>query len=202
MSKSLIVDIPTPGPKDKRLIIPSTLMEKLHAATRLCRVEISMLGFLKVNPDGLVLTRLHTPYQVVGSAHAQINPQDIMHFQSSLINEGLITPDKDDGFIRFAWHSHVDMPAIMSSTDRETFSRIGGNGTKFDPPWWISMVMNRSGAYQVIYDQWQPIRVVSDVTDRTLVNNLKYSYRDLIDEIRSKVTLGRQTVTYSEKETR
>lgn len=193
MSNS-VLNLPTPDLTNKKLHIPNNLFAEMHDATKICKYEISMLGLLVVVNDGLVLTRLHIPEQVVGSSHVQVEPEHIMEFQGQLLSEGVIKPGDKDNLIRFAWHSHVDMPAKMSYPDRMTFSALGGNGTKFDPDWWVSMVMNRSGDYQVMWDQWQPIRIIFDITEQVEIGNPQYANLSLVNRIKRAVSKGKQTI--------
>jgi len=163
-------------------------------ATELCKIEMSMLGLLSVHPLGLVLEELFIPPQIVGASHTQIEASDIGNIQTSLLNRGVIKPGATDKFLRFAWHSHVDMKATMSVPDRQTFTSLGGNGTALDPAWYISMVMNRQEEYEVIYDQWQPVRAVIDITDKTIIGDPTFADSALLGRIRQFVKLGRQTI--------
>ena len=189
-----VLNIPPLNPKEKKLCIPADLFSTMEQVARACQVEIGMLGLLTQTEAGLVLTDLYIQHQVVGASHVQVDPDHIMDYQSKFVSDGLITPGCDDKFVRFAWHSHVDMDAIMSLPDRANFSALGGNGTKFDPPWWISMVMNRAGDYQIMYDQWQPMRLVADITTITELGNPRYARFDLMASIAKQVEEGPQTV--------
>ena len=192
-NKSTLAQFVT-NPKDKKLFIPGHLFSDMRDATKICEVEISQVGLLEIVPDGIVLRELFILPQVVGETHAQINGAELSSLQQKLVADEVIYPEDNQRSLRFAWHSHVDMAAVFSPPDRSTFSKIGGNGTPFDPPWWISMVMNRSGNYQIIFDMWQPIRQVIDITDSTVLGDPRFARRSLIEEIKENVVRGKQTV--------
>ena len=192
-----MTDIIMPSSTNKSsltLHIPGHLFDEMHRATNLCKVEMSMLGLLKRVPQGLVLDRLFIPPQIVGDNHAQINPEQTGQLQAKLFQEGVIKPESKDTFLRFAWHSHVDMIAQMSVPDRQTFNALGGNGTVLDPEWFISMVMNRMRQYEVIFDLYQPVRSAINITDDVIIGDPMFARKELVETIRMNVRLGEQTI--------
>lgn len=185
---------------NKQLIIPAHFMSDMLTVCRACIVEASMLGVLEKVSEGLLLTHLVIPPQVVGDTHAQIDGEIMNRVAGNLFKEGIIKIGDESRFLRFAWHSHVNMPATMSIPDRTNFERLGGNGTVFDPPWFISMVMNRMGEYQIIFDMWQPIRQVIDITDDAVVSDPLYARPDIINDIIDNIKVGPQTVVHSREQ--
>lgn len=179
----------------KQLHIPGVLFDKMKRATELCQIEMSMLGLLKRHRLGLVLEELWIPPQIVGASHAQISPDMIGAIQTELFTSGRIQPGDEDSFLRFAWHSHVDMHAHMSTPDRQCFNGLGGEGTPYDPDWFISMVMNRRGDYEVVYDQFQPIRTVTVLTPgvEVVVGDPTFEDPTLVEAIKANVRRGKQT---------
>lgn len=189
---SIINTIPI-NTKNKVLHIPSHFFDHMLMATKVCSVEMSMLGILKRVSSGLVLDHLVIPEQKVGKTHAQIDGEVINKVVSDLTFKGLLVPKPTNRYLRFAWHSHVDGPAKMSPMDHSTFDRLGGNGGELDPDWFVSMVMNRQGEFQVILDLFKPIRKIVDITGSTITSSPMFADPKLVSDIIDNVKLGPQT---------
>ena len=192
MSKLPILDIYEGNPRDKRFHIPRSTFVSMEEAAGLCNYEVSMLGLLELRPYGLTLTDLWVPPQVVGDSHVEIDGAMIGELQARLHNIGAISVGDTKRFVRFAWHSHVNMPAIMSEPDRDAFTALGGDGTIFDPEWFISMVMNKAGEYEIMLDIFRPFRQILDITDETIIGGP--ADHTMTNEIKQNVKLGKQTV--------
>jgi len=192
MSKLPIMDVYVGDPTKKAFLIPRSLFASMQETATLCNYEVSMLGLVELRSYGPTLTDLWVPPQVVGASHVEIDAAMIGDLQARLFHKGVIAVGDQRRFIRFAWHSHVDMDARMSEPDRDAFTALGGECTIYDPEWFISMVMNKSGAYQIIMDVFRPIRHVEDITRKTMIGGPVDNV--IADEIALNVKLGKQTV--------
>lgn len=69
-----------------------------------------------------------------GAAHTDIDPLSLSKAQYELRNA--------DGDLRFWWHSHVNMAAFMSSTDKNTIQEISQQG------WCVALVFNKRREFE------------------------------------------------------
>lgn len=69
-----------------------------------------------------------------GAAHTDIDPLSLSKAQYELRNA--------EGDLRFWWHSHVNMAAFMSSTDKNTIQEISQQG------WCVALVFNKRREFE------------------------------------------------------
>ena len=174
----------------KRFYIPEHIHAQMLELTRACSVEVSAVGLVSLEPEGVVVRELYVPHQLVGDAHAQVDGAMLSEAQAHWFNNGKIVVGDTKTFVRFNWHSHVDFQAEFSIPDKQQSASMGGDGTAFDPPWWISMVMNRDGEYSVCLELFQPIRTTLDITDETMFGH--HAHPSTILDLLERVKKGRR----------
>lgn len=186
-----IINTP-PFPGGKRVYIPRNVWNDMQHLADACEVEVSAIGLVCLAPEGIVIDELYVPQQLVGEAHAQVDGAMLSEAQAHWFNEGRIIVGDTKYFVRFNWHSHVDMRAEFSPPDKVQSASMGGDFGEMDPPWWISMVQNRKGEYTVFFEMFQPVRRTLDITDDVIIGHPQHAPARIIEVLNSRVKRGRR----------
>lgn len=119
-----------------KIVIPYHVHEKIMHWVDKCDFEVSGMGKVSYIPDSKEFF-VHDVYlmkQEGGAAHTEIDAQAMANLMGKLF--------KQPGNLSFWWHSHVNMAAFMSGTDKDTIRELGGNG------WCVAAVFNKKWEYQ------------------------------------------------------
>lgn len=110
--------------------MPSEVYKKIMYWVNKSSFEVSGLGMLKVEPDGVVciIDAILLP-QKNTSVHTEIDAGAVAKAMYELRNS--------EGELRFWWHSHVKMPVSWSAEDHATIKELGDAG------WIVSTVFNQ-----------------------------------------------------------
>jgi hypothetical protein len=154
-------------------------------------VEISWFGVVEEIDDGLIVTEIHMPEQVVNGTATEWDTASFGKMLMDLERERGIEGDK----IRFWGHSHVNMAAQFSGHDIAKMAEFGGGGGDWDPDWWLSMVVNKQFRYQAIWEVFKPVRLSVEVTPT--FGHPAFVSSDWAQEIRNKCRLGNVQHTQS-----
>lgn len=96
--------------------------------------EVSGFGTVKYEDSTFKVTDAILLKQEGGATHTDIDPTSLSKAQYELRNA--------DGDLRFWWHSHVNMNAFMSGTDKATVQEIAQQG------WCVALVFNKRREYE------------------------------------------------------
>ncbi len=165
-----------------KLIIPSPVYKKLRAYVLAVTTEISFLGKVeKVNNNLVVLHDIYLLPQVVGSAHTVLDKEAMGRFYDDLMEKG-----EDPSSWKTWIHSHADMQAFYSGTDENTIESF--DLERPDDNWFLSIVVNRAGAFIPRIDLFSPIRVTITDIEWDIVFNQDDILPAVIQDIALKVT--------------
>lgn len=175
----------------RKVYIPSHIWAEMRDLSNACNVEVGALGLVNIRHEGIVVEELYVPEQLVGDAHVQISGAMMSSAQAHFFHQGKIKVGDKNRFVRFNWHSHVDFEAQFSPPDKVQSASMGGDGSENYPPWWISMVQNRAGAYQVYIELFRPIRKTLDITDEIVIGHAGFASQKVVDALTNRVKIGR-----------
>lgn len=134
----------------KRPRVDMTLraFRKLQLYIERCPMEIGGLGRVEIpNPEELRVVDVFTLDQVVTRASTTLDPDAVADLVTTAVRSG-----DDPSTYRCWWHSHGDMPAYFSQTDRETIARFSGD-------FLVSIVGSRRGEFACRLDILRPFEV-------------------------------------------
>lgn len=152
---------------------------KLELYIEECPAEIGGLGLVEVRgPDELVVTDVFALKQRVTSVSTVLDPEALADFVTRQAREGV-----DLGRLRCWWHSHADMQAFFSGTDRATIDRFTGE-------FLVSIVGNRQGHLLGRLDLFQPFRLTVGVP--VVCREAADLRSEVLADIAEQVTIGRQ----------
>jgi len=118
-----------------------------------------------------------SPHELMGLAQARITGDSTIEVTDPIILKQKVTGvtcefDKKDfaqwigtsenvSDTKVFWHSHVNMEAFFSGTDRETSLRMAniGHGAS---KWFVSIVANVKGEYEAVVDVFHPFKACID----------------------------------------
>ena len=176
---------------NKKVWISDSAWADMRKIVALCPVEISWFGVVETLPDGICVTEIHMPEQIVNRTATEWNSSSVAKMIMDLERNRGIEGDQ----IRFWGHSHVNMVAQFSSHDRQKMAEFGGGGGEHDPEWFLNLVVNKSSRYQCIMEVFKPARVSIDI--KPTFGHPAVVTRNWADEIRAKCRIGNVRHTVS-----
>lgn len=117
-----------------KIVIDHTVYDKIMYWVNKADFEVSGFGKVQFKDGVFQVTDAILLKQEGGATHTDIDPTSLSRAQYELRNH--------PGDLRFWWHSHVQMPAFMSSTDKDTIKELGANG------WLVAAVFNQKEEYE------------------------------------------------------
>jgi len=151
---------------------------ELDAYINLCDMEITGLGCVNKTGNTFVIEKLCLLDQKVNEVKAELS-QDALH---TLAYES-VKSGKSLANVRLWWHSHVDMPVKWSMQDEATIENLGATAD-----WFISIVGNKAGEYNVRLDIFKPVRwAFLDLGLRIKMPEDRVLEERLLEEMKNKV---------------
>ena len=117
--------------------------------------EVSGIGTVdQLGKEAFLIDDIFLFKQESSAAETEFDSSSYAAGVIELMEKG-IAPEK----MRVWWHSHVNMSTTFSGTDHDTMSK---NPSFTDVPYFISIVGNKSGSYNVRFDMHDPVRFYID----------------------------------------
>jgi len=135
-------------------------------------VEVAGLGTVQMRGNKPVIDDVMVfKHENRSAAAADLDPQDIADEFSRLMEA-----KQDTGKYRLCWHSHVNMPASFSGTDRACMNSLADLSE-----WFLWIVVNKSGEYSAQIEVYSPTRfraeakldILFDEYDKGLIAGVK-----------------------------
>lgn len=114
-----------------KLVISKTAWDKMQYITNKCDAEVGGLGFVEVRKDSYYVDTVFLIEQEVTGASVDIKKEDF----GKLVNQHF----RDTRAMKFQWHSHVNMGAFWSHTDKENIFDLGKDS------FCVALVLNKKG---------------------------------------------------------
>jgi proteasome lid subunit RPN8/RPN11 len=140
-------------------------------------VEVAGLGTVQMRGNKPVIDDVMVfKHENRSAAAADLDPQDIADEFSRLVEA-----KQDTGKYRLCWHSHVNMEASFSGTDRACMNSLADLSE-----WFLWIVVNKSGDYSAMVTVYSPIRhfaeakldVLFDEFDKSLIAGVKQEMQE------------------------
>jgi len=158
-----------------RIQLAPAVEAKIWDVVQKCKYEAGWLGTVQKIPTGYLIEDLFCIDQVVNEVHNSLDPEGLKTLYRQLLDEGPSGFDKLER-LYFWGHSHVNMPELPSSTDRETMAQVWGPSQR---PIVIMGIFNKAGyAWFSIYDFANGI-----VYDRVKLERPIIHYDGLVGEL-------------------
>lgn len=145
-----------------KIIFNDIAIEKIRHWVRECSYEVSGMGLVQIDQETktFTITDAFLLQQVGGAAHTNIDSAAI----SQLMDETATL----EGHLNFWWHSHVNMAAFWSGTDRTTINELGKEGLC------VATVFNKKGEHLSAIEY----QVKSDLfgTTTTFIDNVPTTF--------------------------
>lgn len=118
------------------LVIRPEVHQKVMYWVDKCHLEVS--GFGKVvyheGTDTFEVVAVYLLDQEVGPAHTNID--------AAALGKLMYQTHKEEGELKWWWHSHVNMSTFWSDTDKDTIKELGHQG------WAVATVFNKKGEHR------------------------------------------------------
>jgi hypothetical protein len=138
------------------VFITSYALNKLEFYIDAAPKEISGYGVAElIDSNSILVSDVFTFHQESDATGTEIEPEELAQGIIELVTVGNIDPEG----IKVWWHSHVNMQSTFSGTDTNT---MDNNPNFKDAPFFVSIVGNKKGEYNVRVDQYNPVRFYKD----------------------------------------
>ncbi len=126
-----------------KLIITPEVYSNVMYWVKKANFEVSGLGMVQVINGQAYVTKAILLDQVGSGASTDIDPEDINRAQYEMRRE--------EGDLKWWWHSHVDMGVFWSPTDKATIKQLGDQG------WFFHTVFNRKSERKSAFSTTQTV---------------------------------------------